>query len=67
MVSSNDRILELSEGYYDMPDGLIPILLIIAGVVVYTVLKVVENVRISKRQWEEVDKSKLKTWDDEDD
>jgi hypothetical protein len=50
-----------------MPDGLLPILLIIAGVAIYTISKVLENVRKSERQWEEADKSKVKTWDDEDD
>lgn len=50
-----------------MPDGLLPILLIIAGVILYAIVKVVENVRKSKQQWEQVDKSKLKKWEDEDD
>ncbi len=48
-----------------MPDGLLPILLIIAGVVLYTLVKVIQNVRKSEQQWEQVDKSKLKEWDDE--
>lgn len=48
-----------------MPEGLLPILLVITGIVIYTIVKVVDNVRKSKRQWEEVDKSKLKEWDDE--
>lgn len=50
-----------------MPEGLLPILLIITAVVFYTIVKVLENVRKSKRQWKEVDKSKLKTWEDDDD
>jgi hypothetical protein len=51
-----------------MPDGLLPILLLIVGVIVYVIAKVVENVRKSAKQWEQVDKSKLKEWqDDEDD
>jgi len=50
-----------------MPDGLLPILLIIGVVAIYTIGKVIENVRKSERQWDEVDKSKLKEWDDEDD
>lgn len=50
-----------------MPDGLLPVLLIIGLVVIYTVGKIIENVRKSERQWDEVDKSKLKDWDDEDD
>ncbi|MGI9199870.1 MAG: hypothetical protein ACR2QL_02335 [Woeseiaceae bacterium] len=50
-----------------MPDGLLAILLIIAGVILYAIAKVVQNVRKSEQQWEQVDKSKLKEWDDEDD
>jgi hypothetical protein len=50
-----------------MPDGLLPILLIIAGVILYVIVKVIENVRKSARQWEQVDKSKLKEWDDDED
>ncbi len=49
-----------------MPEGLLPILLIIAAVIVYTIAKVVQNVRKSEQQWEQVDKSKLKEWDDDD-
>ena len=49
-----------------MPDGLWIVLAIIAGVVVYTLVKVMGYVRKSEQQWEEVDKSKLKEWDDED-
>ena len=50
-----------------MPDGLLPILLLVAGVVIYAIAKVRENVRKSAEQWEQVDKSKLKEWDDEED
>ena len=50
-----------------MPDGLLAILLIIAGIVVYALVNVVQNVRKSEKQWEQVDKSKLKEWEDEDD
>jgi hypothetical protein len=50
-----------------MPDGLIYLLIFIALVVVYTIAKVIGYMRQSERQWEEVDKSKLKEWDDEDD
>lgn len=50
-----------------MPDGLWVVLAIIAGVAVYTLAKVVGYVRKSEQQWEEVDKSKLREWDDEDD
>ena len=49
-----------------MPDGLLPILLIIAAVIAYALAKVVENVRKSEQQWKQVDKNKLKEWDDDD-
>jgi hypothetical protein len=50
-----------------MPDGLTYLLIFIALVVVYTIAKVIGYMRQSERQWEQVDKSKLKEWDDEDD
>ena len=50
-----------------MPEGLWPILVFIAVVAVYTIAKVVQYMRQSERQWQEVDKSKLKKWDDDDD
>jgi hypothetical protein len=49
-----------------MPDGLWPILAIIAIVLVYVLAKVLEYMKLSEKQWREVDKSKLKTWEDED-
>lgn len=49
-----------------MPDGLLPILLIIAAVIVYTLAKILQNVRKSNQQWQQVDKSKLKEWEDDD-
>lgn len=48
-----------------MPDGLIYLLIFIALVIVYTVAKVIGYVRQSDREWEQVDKSKLKEWDDD--
>jgi hypothetical protein len=50
-----------------MPEGFLPVLVLIVFVVVYTIAKVVANVKKSKDQWQQVDKSKLKEWDDEDD
>ena len=50
-----------------MPEGLTFLLICIAIVVVYTIEKVVSYMRQSERQWEQVDKSKLKVWDEEDD
>ena len=48
-----------------MPEGLLPILLIVAAVIVYVIAKVVQNVRKSEQHWEQVDKSKLRIWDDD--
>jgi hypothetical protein len=50
-----------------MPEGLAPILVIIALVIVYTLAKVIEHMRRSDEQWREADKSKLREWDDDDD
>ena len=50
-----------------MPEGLLPVLLIIAFVILYVIGKVVGYVRKSEQQWQEVDKSKLKEWEDDDD
>ena len=49
-----------------MPEGLLPILLIVAVVIVYVIAKVVQNVRKSEQQWKQVDKSKLRICDDDD-
>lgn len=49
-----------------MPEGLWPILAIVAIVVVYVLARVFQYMRLSEQQWREVDKSKLKTWEDED-
>ena len=50
-----------------MPEGLTPVLFLIAVIIVYTIAKVIEYVRKSEQQWRDVDKSKLREWDDEDD
>jgi hypothetical protein len=39
--------------------------LIIAGFACYVVAKVIAYMRQSEREWKQVDKSKLKTWDDD--
>lgn len=49
-----------------MPEGLWLILAIVAIVVVYVLARVFQYMRLSEQQWREVDKSKLKTWEDED-
>ena len=48
-----------------LPDTLIYILLFIAAVVIYSAAKVLQYVRQSEQQWKEVDKSKLREWEDD--
>ena len=50
-----------------MPDGLLFLLTIIALVVAYTIVRVRQYQRLSEKQWRDVDKSKLKEWEDDDD
>ncbi len=51
-----------------MPNDLKYVLIFIVLVIVYTVAKVIGYVRQSEQQWQQVDKTKLKEWqDDEDD
>lgn len=50
-----------------MPDGLWPILVLIAIVIAWVLAKISFYIRKSEQQWEEADKSKLKEWEDEDD
>lgn len=54
-------------GEFMMPEGLLPILVMIALVVIYTIAKVIQYMRRSEEQWKDVDKSKLREWDDDDD
>lgn len=49
-----------------MPEGLLPILIMIAAVIIYVLAKVKVYLRRSEQQWREVDKSKLREWQDED-
>ncbi len=49
-----------------MSEQIWPVLLIIAAIIVYVLAKVIFYARKSERQWQDVDKSKLKTWDDDD-
>ena len=48
-----------------MPEGLTPILVLIAVVIIYTVAKVLQYSRKSDEQWRNVDKSKLREWTDD--
>jgi len=49
-----------------MPEDLILILIMIAVVIIYVLAKVKAYSRKSEQQWREVDKSKLREWQDED-
>lgn len=49
-----------------MPDGLTILLIVIAFIIVYTIVRIVQYVRLSEKQWQQVDKSKLKEWEDDD-
>ena len=55
-----------ADGRSAMPNGLLFLLVMIAVIIVYTIAKVVDYNRLSKKQWEQVDKSKLKEWEDDD-
>ncbi len=50
-----------------MPDGLWPIIILIAIVLVWVISKVRYYMRKREEQWREVDKTKLREWNDEDD
>lgn len=49
-----------------MPSGLTFLLIMIALIVIYTIAKVLQYMRLSDEQWRDVDKSKLKQWEDDD-
>lgn len=51
---------------YLVPEGLWPILILIVVVIVYTIAKVRQYMRQSESQWQQVDKSKLREWEDDD-
>ena len=48
-----------------MDERLWIVALIMAGFALYVAAKVIGYMRQSERQWKEVDKSKLKTWKDD--
>mgnify|MGYP001813227894 FL=1 len=48
-----------------MSKGLFFILVMIAVIIIYTIAKVISYNRLSQQQWKQVDKSKLKEWDDD--
>ena len=49
-----------------MPEGLLPVLAIVAVLVVYVIAKVRQNIKKSEEQWRQVDKSKLREWEEDD-
>lgn len=49
-----------------MPEGLWLILAFIAVVIVYVVAKIRRNIKLSEEQWQQVDKSKLREWEEDD-
>jgi hypothetical protein len=49
-----------------MPQEIWLILAFIAIVIVYTIARVLRLMRQSEEQWREVDKSKLREWEDDD-
>ena len=49
-----------------MSRGFWPVIVIVAAIIVWVVAKVVINMKKSEQQWREVDKTKLKVWEDED-
>ncbi len=57
----------IADGCTAMPDGLWPIIILIAIVIAWVFSKVRYYMRKSEAQWREVDKTKLREWDDEDD
>ncbi len=49
-----------------MSEGFWPVILIIVVIIAWVLAKIYSNVKKSERQWREVDKSKLKEWQDDD-
>lgn len=50
-----------------MPDAIVFLWIFIGIVIISSAAKVIQYKRQSDKQWKEVDKSKLKEWDDDDD
>lgn len=48
-----------------MGSGFWVVIAIVVGVAIYVAAKVIVYARRSERQWSEVDKTKLKEWDDD--
>lgn len=50
-----------------MPDGLWPIILLIAIVIAWVLSTILSYMKKSEEQWRSVDKSKLREWEDDED
>ena len=42
-------------------------LLLVGAVLIYVIAKVISNMRQSEKDWQQVDKTKLKKWEDDED
>ena len=42
-------------------------LLLVGAVLIYVIAKVISNMRQSEKDWQRVDKTKLKKWEDDED
>jgi len=51
---------------FHMSDGFWPVVFIIVSIIAWVLAKVFAHARKSEQQWREVDKSKLKEWEDDD-
>ena len=51
---------------FHMSDGFWPVVLIFVFIIAWVLAKVIAYARKSEQQWREVDKSKLKEWEDDD-
>ena len=51
--------IEMSEGFW-------PVIAVVVVVIIYVIAKVVHYMRQSEKQWERVDKTKLRKWEDDD-
>ena len=49
-----------------MSKGFWPVVLIVVFIIAWALAKVAAHARKSEQQWREVDKSKLKQWEDDD-
>ncbi len=50
-----------------MAEGFWIAAVIVVAVLLYVVVKVLYYARLSRKQWHEVDRSKLREWEDDDD